>query len=710
MVKLPTANAMDPHSRCWRGDRARAVLVALAIGAALTACRVGGRGDAATFVGSTACADCHQAQYDGWRGSQHAIAMQEAKPGTVLARFDGTSVEEHGVRSTFLRRGDAFLVKTEGTDGRVREYTIRYTFGVAPLQQYLVEFPGGRMQALSLAWDTRPDSAGGQRWFSLNAGRRVAHTDDEHWTGRMYNWNFRCADCHSTAVRKSYQPDSATFRTTYSEISVGCEGCHGPGSVHVRWADTPSRLRRFLWRDDGLTARLDERDGRAWKLPTGAKTALRDAPRATDREIETCAQCHARRIHIADGYAAGRPLLDYYIPALLESDLYYPDGQQQEEVYNYGSFLSSRMYRAGVTCADCHQPHTSKLRRPGAQVCAQCHLPAAYDSVRHHRHSAKSGADCVTCHMTTTTYMGVDPRHDHSMRVPRPDQSIAFGVPNACTQCHVNRDARWAAGHVRSWYGRPAFSSQRFAAAFAADDRDAPGAVDSLARVAHDPAESVIARASALARLAGRPGPIALEAARRWIADPNTLVRLAALQILDAFPPAQRITLAVPLLRDSVRAVRQGAAWTLAPAAASVRDADRAAFDRAATDFVESQRYNADQPDHRLTLGAFYWQLGRLDSAVTEYRAAIALAPRFAQAYVDLAGLLTTMQRGADAERTLRDAVSRLPEDAGMHFALGQLLLREGRAADALPSLREAARLRPDVPEFSAALKAAGDH
>lgn len=677
------------------------------------------------FVGSAACTECHRQQATGWEASQHAVAMQPATSRTVLAPFEGVAVTEGGTPFTFLRRGDTHVVRTQDADGRSRDYTIRYTFGVSPLQQYLVEYGGGRLQALSLAWDTRPDSVGGQRWFSLNEGspppaalpgeptstpatrptRGIVHTDDEHWTGRAYNWNFRCADCHSTAVRKAYRADSATFHTTYAEISVGCEGCHGPGSAHLRWATASPVVRRLLWRDDGLGARLDERADVAWTTAPGLRTAQRSTPRSTDREIEICAQCHARRIHIADGYTAGKPLLDYYIPALLESDLYFPDGQQQEEVYNYGSFLSSRMYRAGVTCSDCHDPHTATLRRPGAQVCALCHAPAAYDSASHHRHARRSGADCVTCHMPARTYMGVDPRHDHSMRVPRPDLSVALGVPNACTDCHVNRDARWADRQVRSWFGHAPLSYQRFAHAFAADDRDAPGATDSLARVAHDPTESVIARASALARLAGRPGPTALAAARRWIDDPNTLVRLAALQILDAFPPDERVALAVPRLRDARRSVRQGAAWTLAPAAATLDGERRRQFDRAAAEFVASQRYNADQPDHRLTLGAFYWQLGHLDSAAAEFRAAIRLAPRFAQAYVDLAALLESSGRGAEAERVLREAVAHMPGDAGLHFALGQHLLRAGRSEEALPSLRHAARLRPDVPEFVRAVR-----
>ena len=633
--------------------------------------------------------------------------MQRARPATVLGRFDSTRVTASAAASTFFRQGDRYFVNTQGDDGRQRDYEIAYTFGVAPLQQYLVELPGGRMQALTTAWDARPKANGGQRWFSLNPGSSVAHTDEEHWSGRLNNWNFRCADCHSTAVRKNYDPETGRFRTSWSEVSVGCEACHGPGAEHTKWARYPTVVRTLFRRDTRMAARLTERRDVRWVRDSGAATARRSTPRTTDREIDVCAQCHSRRIHIADGYTAGAPLLDYYIPFLIETGAYFADGQQNDEVYNYGSFLQSRMYRAGVTCADCHDPHTQRLRRPGAQTCAQCHDAGRYDSPAHHLHGPHTGATCITCHMPPRTYMQIDPRHDHAFTVPRPDLSVALGVPNACSQCHVNRDAAWA---EREWRSRfRGAGARRFAHAFAADERDAPGAADSLARVADDSTESVIVRASAVARLANRPNPAALDIAKRHARDPNALIRLAALSILDAASPQERADLAVPLLRDERRAVRQGAAWVLAPVADSLHADVRGAFATAAAEFVASQRYNADQPEHRHALGAFYARLGQLDSAATEYRAVLRLAPRFAQAYIDLAEVFRVQARVADAERVLRDAVHHLPSDAGLQYALGTLLANDGRLAESLVPLRRAVALRPDVVEFVRGLDAARD-
>lgn len=654
----------------------------------------------ATFVGARRCADCHAAQHAAWSKSQHAAAMQVASPSTVLGRFDGSRITTDGITSTFARRGERFIVTTASADGTLRDHQVRFTFGVWPLQQFLVDYAGGRLQALSLAWDARPAMAGGQRWFSLQPADVAEHAMGQLWTGRAYNWNYMCADCHSTGVRKGYDAGADTFHTTFTEIDVACESCHGPGSEHVAWARYPRPLRALLWRDDGLPSRLTERRGVAWVRSASARTAHRSAPRTTDREIETCAQCHARRVHIADGYVAGRPLYDYYIPTLLTRDLYYPDGQQREEVYTYGSFLQSKMYAAGVTCSDCHDPHSGRTRRPGNALCTQCHRAGAYDAPAHHHHPAAStGATCVACHMPDTTYMQIDARRDHSIRVPRPDLSLSLGVPNACTRCHVERGSRWAAEQVRQWY--PTLSSaggyQRFAAAFGADEAGAPGASDSLLRVGGDTSEPAIVRGSALARLATYPNldARAFDLARAAMRDSHPLVRLGALQLSEAAPAATRARLASLLLRDPTRAVRQGAAWVLASAQSSISATDRNLFAEAAAEFVASQRYNADQPDDRLALGAFYAQLGKYDSAAAEYRAALRLEPRFTRASVFLAAVLRAEGRIGDAIGVLDSARLQQPPDRDVLLLLATYQIEKGDSASALQTVRGLERAYP---------------
>jgi Flp pilus assembly protein TadD len=271
--------------------------------------------------------------------------------------------------------------------------------------------------------------------------------------------------------------------------------------------------------------------------------------------------------------------------------------------------------------------------------------------------------------------MQIDPRHDHSIRIPRPDLSVSLGVPNACTRCHTNRDAQWAATHVRDWFGHAPQGFQRFAGAFTADDRRGPGAADSLTTVATDATEPPIVRASAVARLSRQPEPIALDAAQSWSRDPNPLVRLAALQAAETFSADQRLVIAAPLLTDSTRAVRQGAAWLLASVSAKLATAEqRRAFEGAAAEFIASQRYNADRAPSRFALGAFYAQRGQLDSAATELRAALRLSPHMTQASLAIAVVLRELGRVPEAIAELRRAAQLAPRDAQVAALLRSLV------------------------------------
>jgi len=586
----------------------------------------------AQFAGSAACASCHASEAAAWRSSQHAVSMQIARGKAVLGDFDSARFTNDAVNFTFFRRGDRYFVNTAGPDGVPHDYEIRWTFGVYPLQQYIVELERGRFQALTIAWDSRPAHEGGQRWFFLTPGHGAEPRDPLHWTGIQYNWNYSCADCHSTKVRKGYDARANQFRTTFAEINVACESCHGPGSAHASRGRYPSLLRRILWNSDGLEARLDERRGVSWTMDSVVGTAHRSAPRYSDREIETCAQCHSRRVHISDGYTAGADFFDYYIPGTIEG-MYYPDGQQRAEVYNYGSFLQSRMYAAGVTCSDCHDPHTAKLRQPGNKVCTQCHSSSRYDTSAHHHHIiAGTTGTCTSCHMPATTYMEIDARPDHSMRIPRPDLTASIGVPNACNGCHSGKDANWAAAQIKAWYPDPRPGFQTFAEAFAADDNDDAGASGSLTLIAGDSAQPWFVRASAFGRLARYADSSALRVARASAHDKRPLVRLATLQLAEGFGAAERLELVLPMLRDSTLAVRKGAAWLIAPIADSLRGADRGAFDAASREFVASQRYNADQPGDRVVLGYFFAQLKQYDAAEAEFHAALRLNPGMAAA------------------------------------------------------------------------------
>ncbi len=651
----------------------------------------------AHFVGSEACAGCHAKAYTAWQNSHHAHAMQHATAETVLGDFAQARFRYAGIESTFFQRDGKYFVHTDGADGKLADFEIKYTFGVDPLQQYLVEFPDGRIQALSIAWDTRPKERGGQRWFHLYPNDKIDYRDELHWTKYSQNWNFMCADCHSTDVRKNYDEAADTFHTTWKEISVGCEACHGPGSAHLDWARTePADATQ------GLTVALTERAGVHWSINPATSNAVRSSPRSQDTEIDVCAQCHSRRSQIADDYHAGLAFLDFYRPAMLSPGLYFADGQQRDEVYIWGSFLQSRMYHAGVTCSDCHEPHGQKLRAEGNALCDTCHLSTTYDVPEHHHHSGSgSGTHCVDCHMPERTYMVVDPRRDHSIRIPRPDLTVALGTPNACSACHLQKDAKWAAQRVEQWYGHQPQGFQHYAVAFASAEKALAQGGAGLASVALDPSNPAIARASAMEELARYPARTTVEAAQSGLADPDPLVRRASIVALAVLPAALRLPLIAPLLEDPVRIVRLEAVSTLADATSGASESQRAAFDHAAIDYQTAQRFNADRPESRAALGNFYSRQGRMEDAQAQLRSALVLDPGFAPGYVNLADLLRAQGQDAEAERVLGDGIKQVPQAGVLHYSLGLTLVRLGRHAEALAELRRAATLAPNDARFA---------
>ena len=629
------------------------------------------------YVADADCAACHRAEFDAWTGSHHDLAMQVATPETVLGDFGDAAFTHHGVTSRFFRRGDRFFVNTEGPDGVPADFELTHTLGIEPLQQYLAPFPGGRLQSLPIAWDTARN-----QWFHLYPDERIEPDDPLHWTGRYQTWNLQCAACHSTDLRKGYDAEADVYDTTWAEIDVGCQACHGPGGRHVALA-----------REAG--GEWDAAPAGGWGLVAPFSAA---DPAA---ELEACAPCHSRREQLTPVAAHGGPLLDDYLPARLAEGLYHPDGQILDEVYVYGSFVQSRMHAAGVRCSDCHDPHRLTLRADGNAVCTRCHrerpvdrfpslAPGRYDTPAHHHHELGSpGAQCVNCHMPDRTYMVVDPRRDHGFRVPRPDLSAALGTPNACTDCHVDRDDAWAADAVASWSGTP--PPPHFAPAFAAGRAGDRAAGPDLAAIAADRGQPAIVRATALELLhpLGRAG---VTAARAALDDPDPLVRATAAGGLDPLgPPARRAALD-PLLADPVRAVRLEAARALAEAwAGDPAPTPGDPLGSAAAEYLDAQAAVADMAPARLGLGAVRERQGARDQAEAEYRAALALDPRFTPARFNLANLLNAQGLNPEAETVLRRGIDHDPDQPELHYSLGLLLAEEGRLDEAVESLARAA-------------------
>jgi predicted CXXCH cytochrome family protein len=492
-----------------------------------------------------------------------------------------------------------------------------------------------------------------------------------------------CASCHSTDVRKGYDPGGDRFTTTWSEVNVSCQSCHGPGAAHVEWARTRPTG------DHGL--RVDFRKG------------------GSEREIETCAPCHARRSELTTSHVPGDPLHDDFLPALLTEGLYYADGQQLGEVYEYGSFRQSKMYQAGVRCTDCHDPHSATLRADGNALCVRCHQSAAdnarfptlpakdYDSPAHHFHEPGSaGARCVSCHMPARNYMVVHSRRDHAIRIPRPDLTVAIGTPNACTGCHADRDAGWASDTVTRWYGPGRSQAPHYGQVIAAGRAGRPDAEVSLTTLAGDTSQPAIVRATAL-DLLGRYGAESVPASVAATHDPDPAVRTAAVGSLERVPAESRAPLVTPLLGDPVRTVRIEAAHVLSSVPAERLDAgERRAYEAALAEYVAAQDASLDMPGSHLNLAVVLENERKVPAAETEYRAALRLDPDFTPARLNLSRLLNGVGRNADAERVLRDGLVRVPSQGELQYSLGLLLAEEQRLPEAAEALGRAADLLPE--------------
>lgn len=623
------------------------------------------------FIGSRACQVCHERQFADWRGSHHDLAMQHADETTVLANFGDVEFDYFGTTSRFLR-DDAgrYIVRTQNDDGEMADYEVAYTYGVTPLQQYLVEFPGGHLQPLPFAWDTRAAGDGGQRWFHLYPDEYIGPGDELFWTGRRQNWNFMCAECHSTNVALNYDVETDTYDTTWFEIDVGCEACHGPGSVHVAMIEAEAG-------SGGFPVDLDDHAGATWRMnpATGIAERSRLAMRPP-QQPESCGRCHARRGVISDDYEYGRPLAHTHRPSLLREPLYFQDGQIRDEVYVYGSFLQSRMYQAGVTCSDCHDPHSLGLRTgPDPDlVCAQCHLPGKFAATEHHGHAAGQ-VQCVDCHMPERTYMVVDPRRDHSLRIPRPDLSLESDAPNACTTCHSDRSDTWAAAAAREWWGEPA--APQFAP---------PG----------------IVRASALAALTPPLEAAAQQLVVAALNDPDALVRQGAIQAAAGLPPEALLQQVAPLLYDDVRGVRIDAASLLAPLSQHLPPSHAAAFAAAAGEYRAAQRAVGSRPEAHAALAQFEADLGNIELALEHSARAVSMAPDLALARHSRGLLLVRAGRHDDALQELALAAELAPEMARFVYVYAVALNSLGQPGEALRVLEQAQATRhPDDPDIN---------
>jgi tetratricopeptide (TPR) repeat protein len=604
--------------------------------------------------------------------------MAPADSANVRGDFSGVEFEHKGVTSRFTTRDGRYFVYTEGPDGEMADFEIAYTFGWEPLQQYLIAFPGGRYQALSLAWDTER-----KEWFHLYPEQDIPADDWLHWTRSAQTWNGMCAECHSTNLKKGFDPETNSFTTTWSEIDVSCEACHGPGSRHSEWADLPPMARPEV-ADYDLA------------VPTSGITSR--------QQVELCAPCHSRRTELGD-YAHGKEnLLDHLIPALLEERLYEPDGQILEEVYVWGSFVQSKMYRNDVQCSDCHDAHSLELKYEDNELCAQCHRADTYDVFEHHFHEdlteagePNEGTLCVKCHMPERPYMVVDWRADHSLRVPRPDLTLEIGTPNACAAsgCHEDETEQWSADYYVEWYGKAKRS--HYGTTLAAGRDGEPGAAAELIRLAGDPLYPTLVRATALGLLQRYPGAEATRAINAALQDEEALIRYTAATALNATDPAELVDLVAPLLFDPTKAVRGQAAVRLAAVSRDLlKPYQLEALDEATVEYEETMRYSLDFPFAGHNLANLYVALGDQAQAEEYYRRAIEIDDLFIPAKMNLAVLYNSQGRNDEAEVLLRGVLEHYPDNHEAEYSLALLLVETDRAEEALSWLQRAAVGMPE--------------
>ena len=642
------------------------------------------------FVGSRKCADCHRKEYDSWQGSHHDHAMDVASEKTVLGDFNNAVFSSHGVTSRFYRKDGKFYVHTKGPKGRMMDFEITNTFGWYPLQQYLVPFKGGRLQCLPIAWDVRE-----KKWYDLNPDTVIAPDDWLYWTNAGQNWNGMCAECHSTDLKKNYDLKTDKYNTTWTDIDVGCEACHGPGERHVQWAETPDMGRpevanyNLLVRTSGITSR---------------------------ELVNQCAPCHSRRATLGD-YTHSEPyLLDSMLPSLLTPELYYPDGQILAEVYVYGSFTQSKMYHRDVKCSDCHDVHSIKLRREGNDLCLQCHRAAEYNTPQHHFHKTKgekgepirskdgkilfdvgTGSECVQCHMPGRNYMVIDYRPDHSIRIPRPDLTEKIGTPNACNRCHWDKTAKWSDEWISKWYGPG--RNGHYGETIEAGRKHKPKAYNDLIKLAADSLYPVIVRATALSLLGAYQGTEATKTYEVCLMDDDALIRRTAVEYINITDDREKARLISPLLYDPVKAVRIEAASKLAGKPSGYLDAaQKELYKKVLDEFIASMEYSGDFSFGRFNLGNLYQELGKKEKALSNYRAAIKIDNLFYPAKVNLAMLYNEEGDKDKAEALFREV---LKENPGLHeisYSLALLLAEENKLEEAALFMKDAASNMPQAP------------
>jgi predicted CXXCH cytochrome family protein len=673
---------------------------------------------AATFVGSKKCAACHQVEYKNWQGSHHDMAMQYATKEFVKGNFNNASFVTGKQTSYFFTKqssaGEEYWLKTKGPNDKFENYQIKYTFGFEPLQQYMVKFDDGRVQLVPFAWDTRPKDKGGQRWFNLYPEQTEKY-QQFFWTNSGQNWNYMCADCHSTNVNKNYDLASNTYKTSFSEINVGCEACHGAGSEHLTWSIAPNVAVANAGFDRSILKSVSQ-----WVLKTGDSTRSPDFVGKIERSQQTivCAQCHSLRLQISNkNQVKSNSFGERYLLNLIDAQRYYPDGQVFDEDYVYGSFLQSKMYKNGIDCSNCHNPHSTKLILPKAKLCLQCHQAATYQTTAHHQHKKNStGSQCINCHMPATTYMKIDNRRDHGWHIPRPDLAKQLGTPDTCLSCHQDKNSAWSSKKTKLWYGNNQAETkqkqktkpkakpnkkQHFSLIFDAIDNGDKNAITALSMIANDPLTANIIRASALARMQGANDKNTITTIANAANSNDENIKIGAIRAAQFLPASARWQILSPLLANKVLAVRAEAAMALTPLWTKLSVQQKMQLSPALDDYIAIQVFNADRGYAHTNRGNIFVFQQKYKQAENAFKTSLKIEPNFVNAYVNLADLYRQLARKQASLAVLTKGLTANPTSGILAYSLGLAYIRDKQTAKAIAFLKKATLFEPNNSQFS---------
>lgn len=622
------------------------------------------------YTGSESCKECHEEEYADWKNSQHDLAMMKATDESVKGNFDNATFDNQGVHTRFYKEGGKFMIETEGPEGKESNFEITHTFGISPLQQYLVPFPDGSYHCTRQAWDTLKGE-----WFDLYPDIKVSPKEWIHWTKGGLNWNTMCSDCHSTYVRKNYDPVKQTYNTTYSIIDVSCESCHGPGKKHIDLVNSEA------YKTDSAN--------RLWDQHMYMTKFLKPK-----EMVDQCARCHSLRTQFTEYYDHQGIYMDHYAPDLLREGVYFADGQILGEVYVYGSFTQSEMYKQNIQCSDCHNIHSLKLKYEGNALCAQCHQPLEYDSPAHHFHEQDTeGSQCIACHMPGRYYMGNDFRRDHSFRVPRPDLSLRFNTPNACNDCHEDKGLQWQADAIVKWYGPK--RAPHFSDALAFGRSRSPESLPGLIKLSRNIGEPPLARATAIMYMGDFMDRRALATITGLLNDADPLIRYYSAKILDnLLSPEQKVKVLAPLLHDSVRSVRIAAVGSLAGVPLNtMSEEEQGQYSAAEKEFKTGLFVRADFPGGQMESAHYYEKLGKTGLAEKAYIRALELDDRFNMARMNLANLYYHKKEFGKAENLFKVVIEQEPGFGQAYYSLGLLFAERNRMDEAAGYLRKASDL-----------------